>query len=142
MDMKGHTGGNFSLGKGCICGKSTKKKLNTKSSTETEIVSVEDCISQVIWTDHFMEAQGCDSRGTVICQDNKSAMLLERKGKFSSSERTKHIEARCYFIAGKIQKGEVDVVHCPAEKMIADFFTKPLQGQLFFKFRKEIVGEK
>ena len=68
-------------------------------------------------------------------------MMLERNGKLSSSERTKHIATRHYFIKDKIQKGEVDEVHCPAEEMIADFFTKPLQGQLFFKFRKEIVGE-
>ena len=88
-----------------------------------------------------MEAQGCDSRGTVICKDNKSAMLLERNGRFFSSKRTKHIETRHYFITDKIQKGEVDVAHCPAEAVTADFFTKPLQGELFHRFRKETMGE-
>ena len=68
-------------------------------------------------------------------------MLLERNGKFSSSKRTKHIETRHCFITDKIQRGEVGVEHCPAEDMVADFFTKPPQGELFFKFRKEIMGE-
>jgi len=28
----------------------------------------------------------------------------------------------------KIKKGEVKVAFCPTHKMLADFFTKPLQG--------------
>ena len=30
--------------------------------------------------------------------------------------------------------------YCPTEEMIADFFTKPLQGALFYKFRDAILG--
>ena len=44
MDMKGHTGGLVSLGKGTIRANSSKHKLNTKSSTEAELVSASDFI--------------------------------------------------------------------------------------------------
>ena len=30
--------------------------------------------------------------------------------------------------------------YCPTEEMIADYFTKPLQGSLFKKFRNLILG--
>ena len=36
----------------------------------------------------------------------------------------------------------IKVEYCPTEKMIADFFTKPLQGALFRKFRDIILGYK
>jgi hypothetical protein len=36
--MRGHTGGAMSFGTGIIHGKASKQKLNTKSSTETEVV--------------------------------------------------------------------------------------------------------
>ena len=36
----------------------------------------------------------------------------------------------------------IDVVYCPTAKMLADFFTKPLQGSLFRKFRDVILGYK
>jgi hypothetical protein len=35
----------------------------------------------------------------------------------------------------------IDVVYCPTEEMLADFFTKALQGSLFIKFKKVIMGE-
>lgn len=76
-DMRGHTGGNFSLGKGTISGASLKHKLNTRSSTEAEVVSVDQMISQVIWTRLFLEAQGYEVRNNILYQDNKSAQLLE-----------------------------------------------------------------
>ena len=58
----------------------------------------------------------------------------------SSSKRTKHIEARFYFIKDVIERGEVQIEYKPTKEMIGDFFTKPLQGELFIKFRNEIMG--
>jgi hypothetical protein len=37
-DMKSHTGGTTSFGRGTLMCKSSKQKLNTKSSTEAELV--------------------------------------------------------------------------------------------------------
>ena len=39
-----------------------------------------------------------------------------------------------------MDKGEVTIEYCPTEDMLADFFTKPLQGALFRKFRAVIMG--
>jgi hypothetical protein len=41
-DMRSHTGGITSFGTGVLLGKSTKQKLNTKSSTEDELVGASD----------------------------------------------------------------------------------------------------
>jgi hypothetical protein len=34
----------------------------------------------------------------------------------------------------------MSIEHCPTEAMLADFFTKPLQGNLFLKFCSVILG--
>ena len=57
-DMKSHTGGMLSLGKGAIYSTSQKQKLNTKSSTESELVGVDDLMPQILWTRLFLIAQG------------------------------------------------------------------------------------
>ena len=44
-DFKSHTGGTMTLGAGAIQNISTKQKVNTKSSTEAELVSIDDVIS-------------------------------------------------------------------------------------------------
>ena len=41
----------------------------------------------------------------------------------------------------RIEKGEFKVSYCPTEYMLADFFTKPLQGGLFKKVSATIMGE-
>jgi outer membrane protein W len=130
-----------SLGKGALMPTSTRQKLNTRSSTETELVAADDMMPQIMWTNYFMDAQGYGLTQTILYQDNKSAILLEKNGKLSSSKRTKHVNIRYYFIKDRIANKELSVEYCPTEEMPADFFTKPLQGKLFFKFRKAIMNE-
>jgi hypothetical protein len=47
---------------------------------------------------------------------------------------------RYFYIKDKIDSGDVKVVHCPTEEMVADFMSKPLQGKLFFYFRDSIMN--
>lgn len=76
----------------------------------------------------------------IVYQDNMSAILLEKNGQLSSSQRTRHIKVQYFFIKDRITDGEIQVVYCPTEDMLGDFFTKPLQGTKFKKFRKLILG--
>jgi hypothetical protein len=138
--MRGRSGGGLSLGGGFTIVSSTKQKLNTRSSTETEIVGAEDFMPAICWTRYFMKAQGYGVKDNVLFQENKSSIILEKNGKASSSKRTKHINIRYFFITDRVKKEEVSVVWCPSGDMIGDFATKPLQGALFRKFRDQILG--
>lgn len=139
-DFKSHTGATMSLGSGMVYSSSTRQKINTKSSTEAELVGAGDLMPQVLWTRYFLDAQGYSMSGNVVYQDNRSAMLLEQNGKGSSSKRTRHINIRFFFITDRIQAGEVEVKHCPTDEMVGDFFTKPLQGMKFKRFRDIILN--
>jgi hypothetical protein len=139
-NMRGHTGGGLTMGRGYPIVCSTKQKLNTRSSTESELVGVDDMMPSILWARYFLKAQGYKVNDNVIFQDNKSTMLLERNGKASSSKRTKHINVRYFFITDRISKGEVRVEWCPTAEMVADFMTKPLQGGTFKRFRDLIMG--
>ena len=52
-DMKSHTGAALTMGSGTVYNGSTKQKLNVRSSTEAELVAVDDYIAQVLWTNYF-----------------------------------------------------------------------------------------
>ena len=75
-------------------------------------------------------------------QDNMSAILLEKNGMFSSGKRTRHLSIRAFWVADQVKKGAVEIEHEPTEDMVADYFTKPLQGSMFRKLRKLILNEK
>ena len=47
-NMRSHTGGLLSLGKGAVYSTSKKQKLNTKSSTEAELVAIDDLMPQIL----------------------------------------------------------------------------------------------
>ncbi|KAI2496759.1 Reverse transcriptase (RNA-dependent DNA polymerase) [Fragilaria crotonensis] len=128
------------LGKGAIYGTSTRQKINTKSSTEAELVGVNDILPQALWTRYFLEAQGYAVNESIVYQDNKSTILLAENGKASSGKRTRHINIRYFFIKDRVASGEVKIEHCPTNEMVGDFFTKPLQGMQFMKFRDEIMN--
>ena len=79
--MESHTGGMISMGRGALYSASIKKKLNTKSSTEAELVGVDDLMPQMLWMRYFLEAQGMKVSDNVVYQDNQSAMKLEKNGR-------------------------------------------------------------
>ena len=41
-----------------------------------------------------------------------------------------------------MKQNGIQVEYCPTDLMVADFFTKPLQGSLFKKFKDVIMGHK
>ena len=75
----------MTLGKDTAYAASSKQKLNTKSSssTEAELVAIDDSMAQVLWTRHFLAAQGKHVPTTTIYQDNKSTILLAENRKTS-----------------------------------------------------------
>jgi hypothetical protein len=112
-DMKSHSGLTMLMGKGSIISSSTCQKLNTKSSTEAELVRVDDGMGLITWTQNFMKEQGYHVNDNVIYQDNQSAILLEQNGRASSGRRSRHINVRYFFVTDRIQQGELRVEYCP-----------------------------
>jgi hypothetical protein len=139
-DMKSHTSVMLTLGKGAAYAASTKKKLNTKSSTESKVIGVDDGMPPVLWTRYFLEAQGYGIEESIINQDNQSSILLENNGRGSSSKRTRHINIRYYFVTNRVAAGDVRIQYCLTGVMVADYFTKPLQGTAFRQFRDQIMN--
>ena len=55
-DMRSHTGGGDSFGRGIFMNMSRKQKINTGSTTESEVVGDFDYIPNTIWMMHFLES--------------------------------------------------------------------------------------
>ena len=106
---------------------SCRQKLNVKSSTECELVGINDAIPQIMWGKYFIEDQGYTVEHNILYQDNKSTILLDTNGRSSSSKQAKHIKHRYFLIKDKISGGDVEIKHAPTEEMWSDLLTKPQQ---------------
>ena len=138
-DMKSVTGVVIQIGEATVYVKSVKQKIVTRSSTEAELVGLSDALSQVLWTREMLIHQGVPVGPAVIYQDNQSTICLANKGK-STSERTRHVKIRYFFISHYVDTNEVAIAYLPTGEMVADILTKPLHGALFEKLRSKLVG--
>jgi hypothetical protein len=77
-DMQSHTGGVMSLVTGGLICKSSKQKLNTKSSTEAKLVGASDYLPTAKYhlVKKFLETQGHGMTNNIFEQDNASAIFL------------------------------------------------------------------
>ena len=141
-DFKSHTGGCMTMGQGSPITTSSKQKLNTRASTHAELVGADDLSTMILWTKLFMEEQGYNIDKNILFQDNKSAILLETNGRKSAGKRSRALNIRYFFLTDQVEKGNLSIEYCPTKEMWGDYFTKPLSGELFRKFRKLIMGHK
>ena len=103
-DYRSHTGAAMTLGEGAVIGLSKKQKLNTRSSTEAELVGADDAATMILWTGLFMEEQGYPLKKNILYQDNKSAILLETNGQRSAGKRSRALNVRYFFLTDKVEK--------------------------------------
>ena len=139
-DSKGHTGAMMSMGKGAIVNISKKQKLNTGSSTESELVGIADILGMMMWCKYFIEAQGYTIENNILYQDNKSTILLAKNGRMSAGKNSKHIKNRFFLITDKVAQGDLRIEHMGTNNMWGDVNTKPTQGKRFRIMRAEVMG--
>jgi ABC-type transport system involved in Fe-S cluster assembly fused permease/ATPase subunit len=139
-DGKSITGAVIMLGNATIYVKSGKKKIVTRPSTESELVGISDSLSQVLWTREYLTFAGLNMGPALMYQDNMSTIFLAKKGR-STSERSRHIKIRYFFIKHYIEKKEISVEYLPTGEMIADILTKPLHGTKFAELCANLTGD-
>ena len=84
------------LGKGAAASKSSRHRINSRSSTKSVIIGVDNHMHGVLWKFCFLGGQGFMVNNYIVYQDNRIAILMERKGKYSCGKKTCHIDI-CYF---------------------------------------------
>jgi len=108
-DLRSHTGSVMSMGTGALQASSGKQKLNTRSSTEAELVGVDDVIAKILWTKLFIGEQGYEIEKNILFQDNKSSILLETNGRKSAGKRSRHINIQYFFVTDQVRRGNVEI---------------------------------
>jgi hypothetical protein len=133
-NCKGHTGSLLTFGKGATTSSSTKQKVSSKSSTETELIGFHDKSGDILWTQHFFEAQGYKIPPNIIYQDNMSTLPLAKNGYVSSSKQTKHIKAKYLCVHHFHNTGNFTLKILPYQSDVAQCPHQTLQGSIFHLF--------
>ena len=89
---------------------STKQRLNTRSSTESEIVAVDNFHPKMLWALRFMQCQGYMLE-MKLYQDNKSTITLEAKVRSSLGKRSSTISIHYFSIKDSVDRGNIEIIH-------------------------------
>ena len=126
----GHTLSYYSRRQGCVA----------LSSTEAEYIALSSATHTVSWLRRLLSQLGFldENLPTCIFEDNQAAISIgEQEG---LSQRTKHIDVRHHYIRDKIADGTVYLEYISTDHMLADFFTKSLDGTRFEYLRGQFMA--
>ena len=140
-DGRGHYGYSFCLGNGngSFNAKSSKLKLNTLSSTESEYVAFCEATREAVWLRRLLSDIGFpQTRCTLIYEDNTST-IQELNGAYNH-KASKHINPKFHYSKSVIFDGEICVQHKETKKMEVDMLTKPLPTQPHWQFTKVLLN--
>jgi hypothetical protein len=127
QDGRGHHGMLITNGSAPVGYRSVKLKLMTRSSSETELVSLEDSATYAIWYILLLKELGTNfTKPITIYQDNKSTIIMAAQG--PNFKRTKHLMGREMFIKEHITNNDIKLKYVDSKNMVADILTKSLDA--------------
>jgi hypothetical protein len=128
MDCSRHSGALFSMGKGAILSYSKKVKMNTRSSKETELMTTNMFMPEMLWSVYFIQVQGYDVECVGLYQDDVSMQLLIKNGWMSTGRKTKHTKAKFSRIKDRVDNREIKGYRLPHGRVVGrcvdDTFTR------------------
>jgi hypothetical protein len=131
VDKKSTSGTCQFLGSSHISWSSRKQSSVAQSTTEAA-----SCCSQLLWITYTLSDFGEECSHVPPMCDSTSAISAAKKHVLHS--RTKHIKVRYHFLRDNVEKGNIDLIHVPTEKQLADILTKPSDQATFARLRGEL----
>uniref|UniRef100_A0A803NGK1 Integrase catalytic domain-containing protein n=1 Tax=Cannabis sativa TaxID=3483 RepID=A0A803NGK1_CANSA len=136
-DRRSTTGYCIYFGGNLVAWKSQKQVTISRSSTEAELRSMANVVSELSWLQSLLKDLHVKETGvsSVWC-DNQSTVLLTANPVLHA--RTKHIEIDLYFVRDKVLQQQIQVKHLPAAAQIADCLTKSISSSSFTVSRSKL----
>ena len=135
--------------------RSSKQTAQALSTTEAEYMAACEAVKAVVWARRLYqmdfgyddlsifnpdapatEAESKGARPVTVFEDNSGCIEWSRNP--VQHQRSKHIDLKYHFVRAKVKDGEVKLVHCVTERMVADLLTKYLSARRF-EFLRDIM---
>ena len=125
-----------------VLAKSLKQKVVTSSSTQSELVGLNEGLLHILWIANIL----LDLLPNVpiypikIYNDNQSMITLVKRPVVNRQGRSKFMNRALFKVNDNVESGEIVLLYENTEHLVADFLTKALYGERFTRFRARIMG--
>ena len=133
------TGYVFTYAMAAISWGSKKQDSVALSSCEAEIVALSEAGKESVHLSRFLNELGFGAKNPPqLATDNSGARDLSYNPEHH--DRVKHVERRHFWIRELVEQQQLVVPFVSTHANLADFFTKPLEGNNFFRLRNIIMN--
>jgi hypothetical protein len=134
------TSGNvFMFSQAAVSWASKKQNSVALSSCEAELMAGSLAATEAVHLGRLSTSLGLsDGKPIDLFMDNQSAIAIAYNPEMHN--KTKHIARRHFFIRELVEDEKIRVPFVKTADNIADFFTKPLQGEVFERMRNKIMN--
>ena len=133
------TGYVFTYAMAAISWGSKKQDSVALSSCEAEIVALSEAGKESVHLSRFLNELGFGAKNPPqLATDNSGARYLSYNPEHH--DRVKHVERRHFWIRELVEQQQLVVPFVSTHANLADFFTKPLEGNNFFRLRNIIMN--
>jgi hypothetical protein len=125
------------LGGNLVSWSSSKQKVVSRSSAESEYRGLAFATAEMIWMQALLQ-ELCVSIPAIplLWYDNISAYHMAKNPVFHA--RTKHIEIDLHFIRDQVTRGKLQLQFIPTEEQPADLLTKNLTSSKFLSLKTQL----
>ena len=131
-DRKSTSGMIICFGNNPIYWASQKQKSIALSTAEAEFISASSCSRKILWIQNLLNEIFDKHFLTTLFIDNQSCKKVIENGQFNSN--MKHIDIREHFIFNLVKENKIKLEYIETENMLADIFTKNVNGPKMTKF--------
>jgi len=126
---------------GALISWKTKKQPTVALSTcEAEYIALATTIQECLYLKQLLkDLDKCQYSQPEIYEDNQGTIALAKNP--VSRQRCKHVDVKYHFIRSSVNNGDIALVYCPTNEMVADVLTKPVTRCKMMKFDEFIFGK-
>ena len=141
-DARSHYGNTMQVGStnAPFHNKSGVIKSTCRSSTEAEIASLNELVSDLLHSRDLLAELGHKQPITKVLEDNTATIHLLDGPQANYQTRSKHIKVRYAFFREQIRLQLITLQHCSTDKMLADIHTKPITGAKYTDLSRSLLG--
>ena len=133
------SGGIVIMAGGLVVWLSKLQPIVAVSSMEAEYIACFFILQEVAWIRQLLKDLQLErTLPTRVLIDNKSARQLAENP--VHHQRSKHIDIKFHWIRDMVAAGTVQLVDVPTEDQRADFLTKTLRGEVFWRHVRALLS--
>ena len=125
-----------------ILAKSLKQKTVSSSSTQSELISLNEGILHILWIADTLAQllPGVQIYPIKIFNDNQPMITLVKQPVVNRQGRSKFMSRALFKANEHLEAGEIILLYENTESLVADFLTKAVHGSKFKTFKAKIMG--